>query len=72
MTSGWKDGLQLQRYSIVCQELVMVCGMVDSSMVRKIEIKIRYALKVKQACLLCKIDVEIEFGEFVTAPGFFV
>ena len=50
----------------------MVCGMVDSSMVRKIEIKIRYALKVKQACLLCKIDVEIEFGEFVTAPGFFV
>lgn len=42
-----------------------------SSMVRKIEIKIRYAQNVKQACLLCKIDVEIEFGEFVTAPGFF-
>ena len=43
---------------IVQQELVMICGMVDSSMARKNEIKIRYALKVRQAGLLCKIDVE--------------
>ena len=58
MTSGWKNELQLQRYSMVCHELVMVCSMVDTSMVRKIELKIRYALKVKHAGLLCKIDVE--------------
>lgn len=36
----------------------MICGMVDSSMARKNEIKIRYALKVRQAGLLCNIDVE--------------
>lgn len=57
MTSGWKDGLQLQRCSTVCQELG-VCGVVDSSMVRKVEIKIRYALKVKHARLPCKTDVD--------------